>query len=278
MIDAWLTLPLPLMLLAVTAGYAASAAVLYWLSFSGLTRAWMLSFDGAAPELFSAIMVIFSIQLAFLASNIWDRDRRAAAAVETESASLSMLNALATASGLPAGGIQQAIHAYASAVTDKEWPSMADTGAGAPDAEAALGALLRVAAATQHDPKDPNAKFDTLLLDMATKVQSARATRLVLSAPFSEATMWACVLILALAGQISFALLHLDRRRPHFAAMAILTSSLVVIMGLIAANEGPFQPPLYVSSAPIARINALVPKAAAGAPVEAAGPSRESVQ
>lgn len=260
MIDAWLSLSLPYLVLALAGFYTATAAFLFWLCFGRLTRRWMLSFNGAIAELFSAIMVIFGIQIGFVASDIWDRNRRASAAVETESASLTMLNALAAASGLPADGIRQAIRVYVTAVTGKEWPSMADSGLGAAEAEQALGGLLRTVAATQHDPKDANAKFDTLLLDMALKVQAARADRLVLSAPYSESIKWACVLVLALTGQISIAMLHLDRPRPHLAAMVIFTSSLVLIIALIAANEGPFQPPLYISSDPIARVLEVMPK------------------
>ncbi|WOJ89202.1 hypothetical protein RZS28_15540 [Methylocapsa polymorpha] len=274
MIDAWLSLPLPLMFLTVAGFYSATAVFLFCLCFGSPTRKWMLSFNGAVAELFSAIMVIFGILIGFVASDVWDRDRRASVAVETESANLTMLNALAAASGLPADGIRHAIRAYVSAVTEKEWPSMADDGVGAAAAEEALGALLRIVAATQHDAKDANARFDNLLLDTALKVQSARADRIVLSAGSSEAVKWACVLILALTGQISIAMLHLDQRRPHLAAMVIFTSSVVLIIALIAANEGPFQPPIYVSSDPIARVLKLIPKPGAASPTEALAASK----
>jgi hypothetical protein len=269
MIDTWLSLPLPVMFLAVAGFFSASAACLYWLCFGGLTRRWMLSFSGAVAELFSAIMVIFGIQIGFVANDVWDRNRRATAAVESESASLAMLHALALASGLPTDGIRRAIRVYVSAITAKEWPSMADNGRGAPEAEAALGALLRTVAETKHDPDDPDAKFDSLLLDMALKVQSARADRLTLSAPYSEGVKWACVLILALTGQITIAMLHLDRPRPHLAAMVIFTSSMVLVIALIAANEGPFQPPIAISSEPIARVLDIVPKATEPTPATA---------
>ena len=269
MIDTWLSLSLPVMFVAVAGVFSASAALLYWLCFGGLTRRWMLSFSGAVAELFSAIMVIFGIQIGFVANDVWDRNRRASAAVESESASLAMLNILALASGLPTDGIRRAIRVYVSAVTGNEWPSMADNGRGAPEAEAALGTLLRTVAETKHNPDDPDAKFDSLLLDMALKVQSARADRLALSAPYSEGVKWACVLILALTGQITIAMLHLDRPRPHLAAMVIFTSSLVLVIALIAANEGPFQPPIAISSEPIARVLEIVPKAAEPTPAAA---------
>lgn len=269
MINTWLTLPLPLMFLVVAGFYTATGVFLYWLCFGRQTRKWMFSFNGAVAELFGAIMVIFGILIGFVASDVWDRWRQASEAVASESASLTMLNALAVASGQPADGIRRGIRVYVATVVEKEWPSMADDKTGAPEAEQALGALLKTVAAVQHDPQEPNAKFDNMLLDMALKVQSARASRLALSSSNSETIKWACVLILALMGQISIAMLHLDRPRPHLAAMVILTSSIVLLMFLIAANEGPFQPPISLSSEPIARVLKLIPKDGAAAPTKA---------
>jgi hypothetical protein len=100
MIDGWLALPLPLMFLAVAGFYSAVAVFLFWLCFGRRTRQWMLSFNGAVAELFSAIMVIFGILIGFVASDVWDRDRRASDAVEREGANLSTLNELASAGAL----------------------------------------------------------------------------------------------------------------------------------------------------------------------------------
>ncbi len=272
MINAWLNLPLPLMFAAIAGVYGATAIFLYWLCFGRQTRRWMLTFNGAVAELFGAIMVIFGILIGFVAGDVWDSWRQAVSAVESEGASLSMLNELASASGLPTDGIRRDIRVYVAAVTEKEWPSMADNGTAAPEARQALGALIKTVASMQHDPKDPNARFDGLLLDMALKVQSARAARLVLSAPGSESVKWASVFVLALMGQISIAMLHLDKPRPHIAAMAILTTSIVLIMFLIGASEGPFQPPIYVSSDPITKVLQQVPAPGPPAPQEPPAP------
>jgi nitrate reductase gamma subunit len=257
MIDAWLSLPLPELFLSLAGFFAGTAALLLWLTFGRLTRHWIKTFDGVVPDLFSAIMVMLAILIGFLATDVWDRNKSAATAVETESASLTTLNALALASGLPADGIRRSIREYVGAVTEKEWPSMASEKGGAKEAENALGALLRTAAAAQHGSPDANGPFDRLLLDMALKVQSARADRLVLSGDYSESVKWACVLILALTGQICIAIVHLERPRPQIAATVIFTSSVVLILALIAAYEGPFQPPISVSAAPIAKVAKL---------------------
>ena len=129
MIDAWLNLPLPLMFAAVGGLYGTTALALYWLCFGRRTRQLMLTFNGAVAELFGAIMVIFGILIGFVAGDVWDSWRQAVSAVESEGASLSMLNELATASGLPTDDVRRDIRVYISAVTEKEWPSMAENGA-----------------------------------------------------------------------------------------------------------------------------------------------------
>jgi hypothetical protein len=63
---------------------------------------------------------------------------------------------------------------------------------------------------------------------------------------------------MGLMAQISIAAVHLSQPRAQLAAMVIFTTSIVIAPGLIAAYEGPFQPPLGISPAPIARLLAIV--------------------
>jgi hypothetical protein len=60
-------------------------------------------------------------------------------------------------------------------------------------------------------------------------------------------------------GQISVAAVHLERARPHIAAMVIFTIGLIIVIGLIAAYEQPFNPPLSVSPEPLIDILKIVP-------------------
>jgi len=258
MIDMWLSLPVPTMVAVLAGFYGAAAAFLLWLSFGYTTGAWIRRFQGVVPPFFSAIMVVFGILIGFLANDVWERNRRAAADVQSESANLTTLNTLATATDLPVADIRRAIRHYALAVVEKEWPSMANENRGSKEAEMALSALLKTVT-TIGPPRSGNAGLDRVMLDTALKVQTARADRLVLSADYSEGVKWACVLILAFTGQVSVAVVHLDRLRPQIAAMTIFTVSIVVIIALIAAHEGPFEPPLSISSAPIANVLKLVP-------------------
>jgi hypothetical protein len=82
-----------------------------------------------------------------------------------------------------------------------------------------------------------------------------------MSQDHSEDVKWLSVLVLAVMTQVSVALVHLDRARPQIAAIAVLTICLIVVIGLLAAHELPFAPPLAVSPAPIAHVLETVPAA-----------------
>lgn len=257
MIDAWLSLPLPAEIAILAAFYSTSALVLIRLSFGATAGPWVRSFRGVVAPFVGVTVLIFSILVGFLASDVWDRNRRAAATVRGEGASLVSLHALAAALGAPHVAIDRAIRAYAAAVIDKEWPQM-ENGKASPEAEAAQDDLLQIVAQSDFAVAR-NATVDRLLLDTALRVREARGDRLAFSLDISEGVKWTCVLAMALMAQISVAAVHLDEARAQVAALVILTASIVLVIGLIAAHEGPFQPPLSVSPEPIAKLLDIVP-------------------
>ncbi len=257
LIDAWLSLSLPALIFVLTAFYSASALMLIRLSFGPLVGPWVRSFRGVVAPFVGAIVIIVGILVGFLASDVWDRNRRAAATVRGEGANLVSLHALAAALGAPHFAIDRAILAYTIAVIDMEWPRM-EKGEASPEAEAAQDELLQTVAQSDFAVAG-NAALDRLLLDTALKVREARGDRLAFASDFSENFKWSCVLLMALMAQISVAAGHLDEARAQIAAMAIFTTSIVLVIGLIAAHEGPFQPPLGIGPAPIAKLLDIVP-------------------
>jgi Protein of unknown function (DUF4239) len=257
MIDRWLSLPVPALVLTVAGFYGASALLLIYLCFGRATGAWVQSFKGVVAPFIGGIVVILGILIGFLANDVWDRNRRAASTVRSEAASLLSLHDLVAASGLPDARINCAIRDYVIAVTEKEWPSMAEGEASA-EAEAAQDQLLRIVAQSESVPNGGPA-FNRLLVDTALNVRQARDNRLALSADYSESEKWASVLLFAVMGQISVAAVHLERARPHIAAMVIFTIGLIIVIGLIAAYEQPFNPPLSVSPEPLINILKIVP-------------------
>jgi hypothetical protein len=257
MIDRWLSLPLPALIVCLAGFYSACALLFVYLSFGRLTGAWVQGFRGVVPPYFAGIVVILGILIGFLSSDVWDRSRRASSAVRSEAANLTSLYDLAAASGLPNADINHAIRAYVSAVIGTEWPSMV-RGEASPEAEAAQDGLLKIVAGAESVP-DGGPALDRLLLDIALKIRDARNERLNLSADYSGNFKWMSVLLFAVVGQISVAVVHLERARPSIAAIVIFTSGIIIVLGLLASHEHPFTPPLSVSPQPIANILKIVP-------------------
>jgi Protein of unknown function (DUF4239) len=258
LIDAWLALP-PWRSVPIMAGfYCTSALLLLWFSFGTLAGPWVRKFQGVVAPFVAAVVAIFAILVGFLANDVWDRSRRAAAAVRVEATSLISLHALADALGKPHESIDRAIREYAIAVVSLEWPSMRD-GEPAPEAETAQDELLKAVA--KSDQAAANYALDRMLLDTALKIREARIERLTLSSDYTESDKWICVLLMALMAQISVASVHLNEARAQFAAMVIFTASTIVVIGLIAAHERPFLSPLGVSSDSIAALLYIVPSA-----------------
>jgi hypothetical protein len=257
MIEMWLALPLPALLMSLAFFFGTIAGLLVWLSFGRTTGRTVQSLKGVVAPFLSALAAILAILIGFLASDIWDRERRGAAAVRTEAYQLVALDRLASVFGLQRESLDAAIRAYASTVVQKEWPSMARQEA-SPDADVALDEIFKAIDALQLS-KAGRGDLDRLMTGTALEVRAARNTRLALSQDRSEDVKWLSVLAIAVMCQISVALVHLEGSRSQIAAMAVLTTSLIVVVGLLASHELPFAPPLPVSPAPIAHVLEMVP-------------------
>jgi hypothetical protein len=257
MVNFWLTLPLPALLASVVLFFCATAAILVWLSFGPVTGRAVQSLKGVVPPVMGAIAVILAILIGFLASDIWERERGAAAAVRAEANQLVALDRLAATFGLPRASLDAAIRAYAATVVQKEWPSMEHQQASM-DAEDALDRLFKAVEALNVDTAN-RGDLDHLMTSTALDVRTARNTRLNLAQDRSEDVKWLSVLALAVMAQISVALVHLERVRPQIAALAVMTGSLIIVIGMLGAHELPFSAPLPISAAPIAHVLDLVP-------------------
>ena len=94
---------------------------------------------------------------------------------------------------------------------------------------------------------------------MALRVRAAHEDRIAISNDRTVVTKWAAVLLLALITQIAIAVVHLEKPRPQLAALAIFTSAAVLLLGLLAIHEAPFEPPVFVPPGPIIEVLRLVP-------------------
>ena len=139
-------------------------------------------------------------------------------------------------------------------MVDDEWPRLALQERSA-QADAALVVLIREVA----QPASKDATIERTMLDMVLRIRAAHEQRVVLSNDRSMVTKWGAVILLALITQIAIAAVHLEKPRPQLAALLIFTLAAVSILGLLAAHEAPFEPPIFVPPGPIADVLHQVP-------------------
>jgi hypothetical protein len=252
---AWFTLPVTAIFASLFAVYLGAAALMVWLSFRSRLSGRIQSFRGVVAPFFGSTAIVFGLLVAFLSNDVWERNKEAERIVFTESDTLMGLYSLSAASGVDNQSLRTAIRGYVSAVVEDEWPRLAEQMRSA-KTDAALNELLRQVAQPAN-AKDPSVQ--RTMLDMVLRVRAAHEIRIALSEDRTVLTKWAAVLLLALITQIAIAVVHLERARPQLAALGIFTVGAVLVLGLLAIHEAPFQPPIFIPPGPIGDVLLEVP-------------------
>lgn len=238
MIETWIDLPAPAVFAVLTVLYAATAAAIVWAAFGRPLSARVKHFDGVVAPFFGAVAILFALMAGFLASDIADRNRQAARAVQTEAAELRNIFTLSVASKPDMAAIRADWTAYVKAVTRDEWPAMAD-GNSAPSVDRAFDALLRELSEPSMAANAGTA-VNVAMINAAVRVSSARSERLALASDSTSELKWAIVLILGIMTQVAIGVVHLQKRNAQIAALTVFSVAAVVALGLIALQEHPF--------------------------------------
>lgn len=255
MFKAWLTWPVFALFASLFALYMSVAVLLVWISFRSRAAPWVQSFRGIVPPFFGSTAIIFGVLIAFLSNDIWERNKLAERVVFTESDTLVALYSLSAVSAADNASLRTAIRAYASAVVQEEWPMLA-LEQRSPRTDAALNALLREVA---RPGSGTEGSVQRTMLDMVLQIRAAHEDRVALANDRTVVTKWAAVLLLAILTQLSIAAVHLEKPRPQAAALAIFTLAAVLLLGLLAIHEAPFEPPVFVPPGPISDVLRQVP-------------------
>jgi hypothetical protein len=238
MIAAWLDLSSFGIFAVLTVLYAATAALIVWLSFGVPLGPRLRKLDGVVAPFFGSIGILLALLTGFLFADIADRNRQAARAVQAEVAELRNVFTLSVASSSDTRAIRAAWARYVDAVVREEWPAMAD-GASARSAAVAYDDLL-------HEVSDPKivtqsgAPVQSALLVATLRVGTARSERLALANDTTSEFKWEVVLLLGIMTQVGIGLVHLQRRNAQIAALAVFSVAIVIALGLIALQEYPF--------------------------------------
>lgn len=249
MIETWIDLPALGVFAVLIALYAATGAAIVWVSFGRPFTTSVRRFDGVAPPFFGAVAILFALMAGFLASDIADRNRQAARAVQTETAELRNVFTLSVASKPDMAAIRAAWTDYVKAVTRDEWPAMTD-GNSAPSVDKAFDALLRELSEPSMAANAGTA-VNVAMINAAVRISSARSERLALASDSTSELKWSIVLILGIMTQVAIGAVHLQKRNPQIAALAVFSVAAVIALGLIALQEHPFAGAVRVGPEPL---------------------------
>ena len=255
-LGVWLDCPVWLIFTSLGGVFAGAVALLVLLTNLPWTRPGMLRLGtGVVPTYFTAISVLLALLTGFVANDAWERQRQAARVVQNERSNLLAIHDLSLATVSDMREIRAALTAYADALLTDEWPKMTD-GLSSPEAGAALGRLMAVAADPKHDVSGQAAH--ALLLDAVMSLRTARGERLALSDAQGDQSKWLTLMVLAGLTLISIGLVHLERPVAQVTTLTLFSIAMVTTLGVVALHERPFDGPMAMSSAPIARAKAVM--------------------
>jgi hypothetical protein len=255
MVETWLDLPTAGLFATLAALYAATGVSLVFITFSRISEPAVRKFDGVVAPFFTAVSVLFALLTGFLASDLADRNRQAARAVQTEAGELHNVHTLSVASVSDMRPIRVALLEYVNRVIKDEWPAMTDDRP-APATAAAYDELLREVS----DPKiaqEAGAAVHAALLNAAVRAGTARSDRLALAADRTSHIKWGLVLVLGVMTQVSIALVHLQRRGAQAAALTVFSIAAVIALGLTALQERPFAEDVRLPPGPLEEVAKL---------------------
>lgn len=258
MIEAWLELPAVGLFAVLVTVYACSAVLLAWLAFRSPLAPRVRTLTGVVAPFFSSVGILFSLLTGFLANDIAERNQKAWRAVNNEAGAIISLHTLTAAAAADMASIRSALRTYAEAAVTDEWPKLAQDRHSA-RTDAAMIELLRKVSDPLIAREAGQAVHNTLLRTVLL-VHDARAERLSLAFDRTNEVKWATVLLLGIVTQLAIALVHLERPRPHVAALTVFSLAAVIALGLIALQEHPFKGSLRVSPTPLqTAISLIVP-------------------
>jgi hypothetical protein len=132
--------------------------------------------------------------------------------------------------------------------------------------EAAAGQLHRLLALVSSDgvAQALGAGVQSLMLQQAVQVRSARDLRIALSHTHVNPLKWMGMAFLGFLTMISIAMVHVDQSRAELLAVMLFASAAAPTAAIILIHGNPFQEPAAVSAAPIQAIVAPVFAGGAG--------------
>jgi Protein of unknown function (DUF4239) len=212
------------------------------------------AFKGVSPGMLSPLGILFALFIAFTASQVWNDNDRASAAVNREASALRAVLVLAAAfPGEQEAALRTLVHRHIDEAASREWPMMATqtatlTATSQPLIEA-LHAVLAIVPGNQGQ--------QTAQAEIVTALEAAlaaRRERILISHYQVGPLKWLCLFAQALGLLLVIALVHCDNRLTVAISVGVMATGIATSVLLIVAYDRPFVGQLAVGPGPLLQV------------------------
>ncbi|MBS9476417.1 DUF4239 domain-containing protein [Ancylobacter radicis] len=212
-----------------------TGALVYWVAVLPRFVRWFEPKDLATSYL-GALTLPFALFLAFMMSDIWQRETKFALTVLQEVQRLDSLLDVARICGAPCQAVDDAVGAYARSLSQNEW----DEGWTHPQAAVSARFETLVAAITEVERRaDVAGHLRAAMLTGQGELRRLRTDRYFILHVDLAPHRWAVVLLLGVLSQIGLAALHVGKRPQLIIGLATFSIAFAVTLAYTVALAWP---------------------------------------
>jgi len=212
------------------------------------------TFKAVSAGMLSPLAVMFALFVVFTASQVWNDNDRASAAINREASALRSVVILAASfPGETEGRLRALVHDYVVEAETQEWPMMARRAATLRIAPRplveALGLTLALA------PGNPGQQLAQR--EITTALESAleaRRQRILVSRSEVGSVKWVCIILQAICAFLLIAMVHGEDRMASRIAVLIFATGVGASVLLILAYDRPFTGELSIRPEPLLQV------------------------
>ncbi|MCX7403154.1 MAG: DUF4239 domain-containing protein [Planctomycetia bacterium] len=232
--DAFLGLPLPLLLLSL---------LIYWGSLAFLVHAWLvpwiagregLRIGRLEAEVPAQIGLAFGLLISFIVMSVWEQHNLAEEAARSEAAAYrEMAEAIEDKTIAGWESVQISLLRTVDFIVANEWPQLAHL-----HTPRIAASSLRELRTAIH--KLPEGSLRSELQDLYRQAATARETRLRIAATRSPPARWGIVGALAVLTLLGVGLIHADSRRARRVALSMVSIGIACCFVILFAYTRPY--------------------------------------
>jgi hypothetical protein len=212
------------------------------------------SFKAVSPGLLPPLGIMFALFVAFTASQVWNDNERAQAAVNREASALKTIIVMSESfSGDTEARLRELIRDHITETITKEWALLRQGSATLSFTPPALDNALRLTVVLNSNTEGQK----TAQREMITAIESAldaRRQRILISQSQVNLIKWSCLLLQAICALVAIAMVHSDNRLAAAITMTLFATGIAASVLIILSHDRPFTGEVAVGPAPLLQV------------------------